>query len=78
MYQQILNDPLLFSDVIGPEARSVLTGLLDRDPARRLGAGGAEEIKRHPFYHKHIDFKKLLQKKIQPPFKPKVTSAVVS
>jgi serum/glucocorticoid-regulated kinase 2 len=33
---------------------------------------GAEEIKRHPFFARHIDFKELMAKKIQPPFKPSV------
>ena len=77
MYKKIVNDPLVFSDVIGSEARSILTGLLSRDPSKRLGVNGAEEIKRHPFFDKHVDFAKLLAKKIQPPFKPKVASAVV-
>jgi hypothetical protein len=53
-----------------------LTGsqLLNRDPARRLGVNGAQEIKDHPFFAKHIDWKRLLAKKIQPPFKPAVVS----
>ncbi|KAG9315783.1 kinase-like domain-containing protein [Chiua virens] len=76
MYQKILTDPLVFGPEIGSEARSILTGLLDRDPTRRLGVNGAEEIKKHPFFEKHIDFKKLLQKKIQPPFKPSVSGPV--
>lgn len=76
MYKKIVNNPLVFSDVVGKEARSILTGLLCRDPSKRLGVNGAEEIKRHPFFDKHIDFERLLAKKIQPPFKPKVASAV--
>ncbi|TDL23256.1 serine/threonine protein kinase [Rickenella mellea] len=77
MYQKILNDPLVFNtEVISTDARSILTGLLNRDPAARLGVNGAEHIKKHPFFNKHIDFRKLLQKKIQPPFKPSVASAV--
>ncbi|KAH9991292.1 AGC/Akt protein kinase [Russula vinacea] len=45
-------------------------GLLTRDPAQRLGVNGADEIKRHPFFDK-IDWRRLAQKKIQPPFKPR-------
>jgi len=74
MYRKILSDPLRFPDECGTEARSLLTALLNRDPARRLGVNGAQEIKNHPFFSKHIDFKKLWQKKIQPPFKPAVVS----
>jgi len=74
--RKILEDPLVFGPEIGPEARSILTSLLTRDPVRRLGANGAEEIKKHPFFQKHINFRKLLQKEIQPPFKPSVASPV--
>lgn len=77
MYLKILKDPLVFGPEIGSEARSILTYLLTRDPSERLGVRGAEEIKRHPFFEKHIDFKKLLEKKIHPPFKPSVDSPVV-
>jgi serum/glucocorticoid-regulated kinase 2 len=76
MYQRILSDPLNFPPDMSPDARSIITGLLQRDPARRLGAGGAEEIKRHPFFAKHIDWQKLVQRKITPPFKPSVTSVL--
>ncbi|KAF8890008.1 kinase-like domain-containing protein [Gymnopilus junonius] len=76
MYEKILNDPLVFGEEFDAEARSILTGLLTRDATRRLGVKGAEEIKRHPFFHNHIDFKLLAAKKIQPPFKPSVASPV--
>lgn len=76
MYQKILNDPLIFGPEIAAEARDLLTGLLTRDPTRRLGVNGAEEIKKHPFFDKHIDFRLLAQKKIHPPFKPSVAGPV--
>lgn len=76
MYRKILSDPLRFPEEVGPEARALLTRLLDRDPSRRLGVNGAQEIKDHPFFSRHIDFKKLMQKKIPPPFKPAVKSAI--
>jgi serum/glucocorticoid-regulated kinase 2 len=75
MYEKILRDPLLFPDEVSPSARSILTSLLTRDPAQRLGVNGAEEIKRHPFFDK-IDWQRLAHKKIQPPFKPSVRSPV--
>ncbi|KAM0790286.1 Serine/threonine protein kinase, AGC [Microbotryomycetes sp. NB124-2] len=76
MYQKILTDPLRFGDEFTPDARNLLTGLLNRDPAQRLGANGGDEIKRHPFFAKHIDFRKLMRKEYKPPFKPNVESAV--
>lgn len=74
MYRKILSDPLRFPDNMGSEARDLLTKLLNRDPAKRLGVKGAQDIRNHPFFARHIDFKKLWQKKIQPPFKPAVVS----
>ncbi|KAG8724415.1 AGC protein kinase Gad8 [Ceratobasidium sp. 395] len=75
MYQRILRDPLRFPDEMHPEARGVITGLLQRDPNKRLGNGGAEEIKNHPFFAKYVDWPALSRKKIQPPFKPSVQNA---
>lgn len=76
MYEKIVKNPLTFSDVFTSEAKSILKGLLTRDPSIRLGTKGADEIKKHPFFAKHLDFKKLLAKQIKPPFKPNVTSAI--
>ncbi|KAJ3876224.1 kinase-like domain-containing protein [Lentinula edodes] len=76
MYQRILTDPLNFPPDMPSEARSVMTGLLQRDPAKRLGANGGEEIKRHPFFAKYIDWERLIKKGYPPPFKPSVESVL--
>ncbi|KAG8923918.1 hypothetical protein FRC00_005691 [Tulasnella sp. 408] len=67
MYRKTLQDPLRFGDEVGLDARSLLAALLTREPSQRLGVNGAEEVKRHPFFSRYIDFDKLLAKKIQPP-----------
>ena len=73
MYRKILQEPLTFptSDIVPPAARDLLTRLLDRDPVRRLGANGAAEIKSHHFFA-NIDWRKLLQRKYEPSFRPNV------
>lgn len=75
MYRKILSEPLHFPghDVVPPAAKDLLTKLLNRDPAERLGANGSAEIKAHPFFHA-IDWRKLLQRKYEPAFKPNVVS----
>ena len=75
MYRKILTAPLHFpgSDVVPAAAKDLLTKLLNRDPAKRLGANGSAEIKAHPFFHS-IDWRKLLERKYQPTFKPNVVS----
>ncbi|KAF2763684.1 Pkinase-domain-containing protein [Teratosphaeria nubilosa] len=74
MYRKILAEPLTFPgpEIVPPAARDLLTKLLDRDPTRRLGTNGASEIKAHPFFHS-IDWRKLLDRKYEPSFKPNVT-----
>ncbi|KAL9935834.1 hypothetical protein V8E36_005411 [Tilletia maclaganii] len=78
MYTRILQDPLRFGDEVKADARDLLIQLLERDPRKRLGsqANGAQLIKAHPFFSKHIDWETLMAKKVQPPFKPAVTSAI--
>ncbi|KJX96294.1 serine/threonine-protein kinase gad8 [Zymoseptoria brevis] len=73
MYRKILSEPLHFPgpEVVPPAARDLLTKLLDRDATRRLGTNGAAEIKAHPFFHS-IDWRKLLDRKYEPSFKPSV------
>lgn len=39
------------------DAKRLIAALLERDPVKRLGANGADEIKRMPFFAK-IDWKK--------------------
>ncbi|CAO3596779.1 unnamed protein product [Absidia cylindrospora] len=79
MYKKILKDDLVFpddiSDDISDDAKSLLHGLLTRDPEKRLGNNGSADIKNHPFFSKHIDWDLLIQKKVQPPFKPNVENA---
>ena len=73
MYRKILSEPLHFPgpEIVPPAARDLLTKLLDRDATKRLGVNGASEIKAHPFFHS-IDWRKLLDRKYEPGFKPNV------
>ncbi|KAK3937480.1 Serine/threonine-protein kinase gad8 [Diplogelasinospora grovesii] len=72
-YDEVTNEIISFPgyDVVPPAAKDLLTKLLNRNPAERLGASGAAEIKSHPFFHS-IDWRKLLQRKYEPAFKPNV------
>jgi hypothetical protein len=58
-------------EIVPPAARDLLTRLLDRNAEKRLGAKGAAEIKAHYFFHS-IDWRKLLERKYEPSFKPNV------
>lgn len=77
MYRKILTEPLHFPgpEVVPPAARDLLTRLLDRNAEKRLGAKGAAEIKAHYFFHS-IDWRKLLERKYEPSFKPNVVRTI--
>jgi serum/glucocorticoid-regulated kinase 2 len=77
MYRKILTEPLHFPgpDIVPPAARDLLARLLDRNAEKRLGAKGASEIKAHHFFHS-IDWRKLLERKYEPTFKPSVVSSL--
>lgn len=78
MYRKILQEPLSFPgpEVVPPAARDLLSRLLERDPQTRLGANGAAEIKSHHFFA-NIDWRKLLQRKYEPSFRPNVVSGLI-
>jgi len=58
---------------VSPKAKDLLRSLLTRDPEKRLGANGADEIKKDPFFA-DVNWDILLAKKYQTPFKPNVVN----
>lgn len=76
MYDRVLYDDLFFPDgLFDAESVDFIIGLLDRDPYQRLGAGpmGVFDIRTHPFFARHLDWKDVYAKRIEPAFVP-VTS----
>lgn len=72
MFQHILKKNILIPDTINlsPEIKSLLRGLLEKTPEKRLGyKGGIEEIFMHPWCRK-ANFEAIALKQIEPPFKP--------
>lgn len=50
-------------------AWDLIQGLLARDPSARLGSGGSDDVKNHPFF-KSIDWEALEQRRVPSEFKP--------
>ncbi|XP_072819950.1 RAC-alpha serine/threonine-protein kinase isoform X2 [Vicugna pacos] len=75
LFELILMEEIRFPRTLGPEAKSLLSGLLKKDPRQRLGGGSedAKEIMQHRFFAS-IVWQDVYEKKLSPPFKPQVTS----
>lgn len=75
LFELILNGSIRFPSALHTDARVLLTGLLVKDPAMRLG-GGPEDwqaIVKQKFFAS-IDWNKIYRKEVEPPFKPQLTS----
>ncbi|XP_050299292.1 RAC serine/threonine-protein kinase isoform X2 [Anthonomus grandis grandis] len=77
LFTLILMSEVKFPRTLSADARSLLSGLLIKDPTKRLGGGpdDAKQIMAHPFFGS-INWTDLELKKIPPPFKPHVTSDI--
>ncbi|KAG1928732.1 RAC-beta serine/threonine-protein kinase [Pimephales promelas] len=75
LFELILMDEIRFPRTLGPEAKSLLSGLLQKDPKQRLGGGpdDAKEIMQHKFFE-GTEWQDVYERKLVPPFKPQVTS----
>ncbi len=73
MYELIKFKELQFSHRFSREAQQLIRGLLNRNPAARLGSGpsGGSNIKAQPFFAS-INWEKLYKKEITPTFIPSV------
>uniref|UniRef100_A0A8D3DZ39 non-specific serine/threonine protein kinase n=1 Tax=Scophthalmus maximus TaxID=52904 RepID=A0A8D3DZ39_SCOMX len=75
LFELILMEDIKFPRTLSADAKSLLSGLLIKDPNKRLGGGpdDAKEIMRHSYFS-GVDWQDVYDKKLVPPFKPQVTS----
>lgn len=71
LYKNIKEGKLKFPKNVSENAKSFITGLLERDPKKRLGAKGWSAIKEHPFFSS-VDWERLVRLEIKTPQRPEV------
>lgn len=75
LFAHVINDSIEWPDEddwpLTDESKDIITRLLEHDPFDRLGAGGAQEVKAHPFFDE-IDWDSLLRQKAE--FVPQLES----
>ncbi|XP_057480902.1 serine/threonine-protein kinase AtPK2/AtPK19-like [Actinidia eriantha] len=74
LQERIIKEKVKLPPRLTSEAHSLLKGLLQKEPSKRLGSGPreADEIKSHKWF-RSINWKKLEAKDLQPKFKPNVS-----
>eukprot|EP00300_Choanocystis_sp_HF-7_P002601 c11964_g1_i1.p1 GENE.c11964_g1_i1~~c11964_g1_i1.p1 ORF type:complete len:326 (+),score=11.86 c11964_g1_i1:2-979(+) len=71
MYKKIIKEEVVFPPHITPLAKSLISGLLQKNPKSRLDGNA---VMGHPFF-KGLDWEKVYNKKISPLWKPAVKSS---
>ena len=68
LFARIREADLECPDYLSPEAISLITSLLHREPDKRLGSQSASQVKAHPFFDSVEDWNGLIW--TEPPFRP--------
>uniref|UniRef100_A0A3B3BKV3 Protein kinase C n=1 Tax=Oryzias melastigma TaxID=30732 RepID=A0A3B3BKV3_ORYME len=75
LFESILNEEIVYASWLSTEAVNILKALLTKNPARRLGCvpaeGGESAVTSHVFFT-GIDWEKLNNREMEPPFKPRI------
>jgi len=76
LFEKIRRSDLNYPASLSANAKSLLRGLLTKNPDKRLGSGpnDADDIKRHPFFSS-INWDRLMRGEVKPPWTPQIAGS---
>eukprot|EP00897_Mesotaenium_endlicherianum_P003032 jgi/Mesen1/2757/ME000017S02128 len=77
LQQKIIKDKIKFPSFLTAEAHNLLKGLLQKDPAKRLGSGanGSNDVQKHKWF-RAINWRKVEGRELQAKFRPTVNGKI--